>query len=195
MRTSVCSTIVVHANSAIDDALANDSDLHALIVHLATANINNATTLDKHNQLNALANAASKLRETAISGEEEVRRLRALAANSPEPRKTELKEFADAIGGALYRQRVMAIDAQRAVVVQQGREEAQSQSEFTAGMNAHPVNTLGQEMNPNAVTTLAGADYDKVFKAIAAEFVDRAKLVAIDEGVAADHGLGATTGC
>jgi hypothetical protein len=195
VRASVCSTIVVHANSAIDDALSNDADLHALIGGLTTAKLDDATELQKHNAFREFEQAAAKLRETAIDGEAEVRRLRALAAESPEPRKSELKAFADALGGALYRQRTMAIDAQRLLAVQQGRADSAA-SELTFAQHAAPAGRPDIIVQATPGPLIApGYAYDKAFRLVAADFVERTKLVAVDEGVAADHSLGATTGC
>jgi hypothetical protein len=197
VRTSVCSTIVVHANSAIDDALADDSDVHALIAGLAGANMDDATELKRHNTYHDLELAAAKLRETALDGEAEVRRMRALAADSPEPRKSDLKAFADAIGGALYRQRMMAIDAQRLLAVQQGRESRAEVATQTAAdppsLNNRAPNT-NQAPAPLPLAAPAGS-VDQAFRSVAAEFVERTKLITADEGVAAGHSLGATTGC
>ncbi|MGB8267029.1 MAG: hypothetical protein WCE44_11930 [Candidatus Velthaea sp.] len=196
VRTSVCSTIVVHANSAIDDALANDAAVRSLAVQLATANIADATDLAKRKVINAIENAVSKLRETALAGEGEVRRLRQLAADSPEPRKTELRQFADAIGGALYRQRMIAIDTQRLIVIQQGRESVQNQNAMYAGTGT-TADATGRTPDPviEQTATAKQADYDQAFKTVAADIVERSKLILSDEGIAADHGLGATTGC
>jgi len=195
VRASVCSTIVVHANSAIDDALANDGDLRSLIAALTTAKLDDATELQRRNAFHDFERAAAKLRETALDGEGEIRRLRALAAESPEPRKSELKAFADALGGALYRQRVMAIEAQRLLIVQQGRAE-RAGDDLAFAPQAAPAG------RPDAVVLATPGPlsppsyaYEKAFKLVAADFADRTRLITIDEGVAADHSLGATTGC
>jgi hypothetical protein len=193
VRTSVCSTVVVHANSAIDATLANDANLRALIVSLSTAGVDDATDLSKRNTYRALENAAAKMRETALEGEAEVRRLRALAADSPEPRKSELKAFADAIGGALYRQRMMAIEAQRLVAVQQGREESHAEDVRSAPDLAFPPRPGAYPTRSAAPT--APPSVEGAFKIVAADFAQRGKRVAIDEGIAADHALGAATGC
>jgi len=195
VRASVCATIVVHANAAIDDALANDSDLHGLILALTTADMDDATDLKKHNTYHDLELAAAKVRETALDGEGEIRRLRALAADSPEPRKSELKAFADALGAALYRQRLMAIDAQRLAGVQQGREEkAMDDTNFANG--AAQFSRIAPRSTPTAGPIVPPAtSIDKAFTSVAADFADRSKLVTVDEGVAADRSLGATTGC
>jgi len=198
VRTSVCSTIVVHANSAIDAALSNDSDLHNLIVSLATTDMDGVTDLKRHFLYRDFEKAAAKLHMTALDGEAEVRRLRALAADSPEPRKTELKAFADALGGALARQRLMAVDAQRLLLVQQGRAEKAGDDALIAS-NVTARTGTAQFANPassSAPTTVEqNNSVDKAFRSVAADFVEREKLVTIDEGVAADHSLGATTGC
>jgi hypothetical protein len=195
VRASVCSTIVVHANAAIDDALANDSDLRGLIVALTTADMDDATDLKKHNTYHDLELAAAKVRETALDGEGEVRRLRALAADSPEPRKSDLKAFADALGEALYRQRMMAIDAQRLASVQHGREEKANDDARFANDAAHYSRIAPRPTQTEGPIAPPPPSIDKAFKLVAADFADRSKLVTVDEGVAADHGLGATTGC
>src|SRR5271154_6713856 len=46
-----CAVIVVHANSAIDDALANDSDLAILINHLKTTDLKSADNIFKRRRI------------------------------------------------------------------------------------------------------------------------------------------------
>jgi hypothetical protein len=181
VRTSVCATIVAHANGAIDDALADDTDVHDLIVGLETAQLDGATDFKRRTTYGEIERAAARLRETALAGEDEIRRMRADAADSPEPRKTELKAFADALGGALYRQRMMGIETQRLVAVQQGREAAGGLDPRTSSA------AFG--------TSAQASSVDRTFRSVAADFIDRAKHIAVDEGVAADHSAGATAGC
>src|SRR5471030_1877760 len=122
---SACATIVVHANSAITDALSNDQDLAVAVNHLRTTDIDGATAAERRKRLADLLSFAVRIRTLSSAGDAEVKRLRdmATAENDPE-RKVELKSFADALGGALFRQKLAADDLARAVTIIEGRQAA-----------------------------------------------------------------------
>lgn len=106
-----CARIVTHANSAIVSALRNDAELDRTVSLLRTVDLDDGNPIHRFRDLNAIAGYASSLVENAISGKSEVERLRALAAKSTDPvQKKELKAFADALGGALWRQQKIARD-------------------------------------------------------------------------------------
>lgn len=102
-----------------------------------------------------------------------------------------------AIDGALYRQRMMAIDTQRLLAVQQGwgsRAEVATQTAADPPSLSNRAPNTNQAPAPLPLAAPAGS-VDQAFRSVAAEFVERAKLITADEGVAAGHSLGATTGC
>ncbi len=109
--TSRCAEIVTHANSAIGSALNNDVQLQQLITRLRAVNLDDGNPIHRRNGLDALGEFAKTLTKQSLSAEDEVKRLRALAEKSTDPQEQkELKAFADALGGALWRQQKVARD-------------------------------------------------------------------------------------
>ncbi|HEX5274599.1 MAG TPA: hypothetical protein VFW34_04925 [Candidatus Rubrimentiphilum sp.] len=109
--TSRCAEIVTHANSAISSALNNDVQLQQLITRLRAINLDDGNPIHRRNGLDALGEFAKTLTKQSRAADGEVKRLRALAEKSTDPQeKTELKAFADALGGALWRQQKIARD-------------------------------------------------------------------------------------
>lgn len=138
-----CTTIVVRANSAISEALANDSLLAILMTRWRNLDFDDASAIAKEQAINDCYEFAHRLRDGSTAGDTQVKKLRDLAAATKDPqRQKDLKAFADALGGALHRQQIAGIDLDRAVAV----------------------------------------------------FAQRMGAIAADEGVAADHSLGAATG-
>jgi len=215
----VCSNIVVHANSAITDALNNDQDLAVAINHLRTTDLDNATSLQHRARMADLMAFATKMRTSASSGDAEVKRLRDLAAASPDPeRKAELKSFADALGGALFRQKRAADDLDKALVIIDGRRAAtkgitdDGQPPPTAAQIARAGMATPEPSMQNTSDSLSNMKpvmrSDPLFTTdrtvtsqnaqllrVADDLSARTNLILIDEGNAADHSLGATTGC
>ncbi len=109
--TSRCAEIVTHANSAIGSALNNDVQLQQLITRLRAVNLDDGNPIHRRNGLDALGEFAKNVTKQSRSADDEVKRLRALAEKSNDPQeKKELKAFADALGGALWRQQKVARD-------------------------------------------------------------------------------------
>ncbi|MDP9110549.1 MAG: hypothetical protein M3M96_02820 [Candidatus Eremiobacteraeota bacterium] len=106
-----CAEIATHANSAISTTLHNDEVLSQTISQLRTLNLDDGNPIHRRNGLAGLGDLAKSLMQQAIAGDSEVKRLRDLAASSTESeQKKELKNFADALGGALWRQHKVARD-------------------------------------------------------------------------------------
>ncbi len=109
--TPRCAEIVTHANSAIGSALNNDVQLQQLITRLRAFNLDDGNPIHRRNGLDALGEFAKNLAKQSRSADDEVKRLRALAEKSTDPQEQkELKAFADALGGALWRQQKIARD-------------------------------------------------------------------------------------
>jgi len=109
--TPRCAEIVTHANSAIGGALNNDVQLQQMITRLRAVNLDDGNPIHRRNGLDALGEFAKSLTLQSRSADDEVKRLRALAARSADPQEQkELKAFADALGGALWRQQKIARD-------------------------------------------------------------------------------------
>jgi hypothetical protein len=217
----VCTNIVVHANSAIMDSLNNDQDLTVAINHLQTTDIDGATASERRARLADLMSFASKIRVSASAGDAEVKRLRELAAAESDPeRKAELKAFADALGGALFRQKLAADDLAKTVTNVEGRqaaahgiqeiglgdqtaaERAQNaviQSQSASAQNnvatPQPNGKVDPSKDPMFATDRTVRKVNEVLVAAAANFKSRMPKILSDEGHAADHSLGATTGC
>ncbi len=107
MRTSAaCGNIVVHANSAIFSTLRNDATLSLAIVRLRNLDLE-ASSLSLQKGIHELGRLADQLRDDANRGVGEIKRLRDLADRSTDPAAQGGVDgtFADALGGALYRQK------------------------------------------------------------------------------------------
>ncbi|GAC1544471.1 MAG: hypothetical protein NVS2B17_25560 [Candidatus Velthaea sp.] len=190
----VCTTIVVHANSAIANALTNDQDVAIVINQLRTTDLDTANPMQWHRRTSDLYALASRIRTASSAGEAEVKRLRVLAAGSADPkRKDELKSFADALGGALYRQKRVAVDLDKALAIIDGRRAVDEAAEL------RPASMSGQFANTHAgrpgTAFPQKESINESLRDISDEFTARTQLILNDEGVAADHTLGATSGC
>jgi hypothetical protein len=206
---SICSAIVVHANSAISAALDNDSDLALVINRLRTTDLDDDNEIKRRNGMNDLATLTGRIRGSAAGGSAEVKRLRAITDQTTDPkRKAELKAFTDALGGAIARQRKAAVDLDKTLTVIDGRRaveevDTQEQVEQRASVGSDPTHIdparpsvmpePGAIRNPAAPTTPSRVD--DVLRSMADDFQLRTQAILADEGVAADHSLSATTGC
>ena len=100
-----CVPIVAHANGAITQALENDRTLAIMTQNLRGTDYDKLNSLQRRNAIESLMRQAEAMRIASSAGDVEVKKLRDYAKASPDPkRKEELKTFADALGGALYRQ-------------------------------------------------------------------------------------------
>ncbi|MGD0474864.1 MAG: hypothetical protein ABSB70_16840 [Candidatus Velthaea sp.] len=201
---SVCSSIVVHANSAIAVALDNDRALALTINRLRTTDLDVDNAITRRNGMTDLETLASQIRTSAAAGSAEIKRLRTMAGQTADQnRKTELRAFTDALSGAIARQRKAGTDLARMLAIIDGRravEEIDTPDWVAArAAVAEPERgeTLDREAavirNPAAPTTPSLAN--PILRDAADDFAQRAQTIFADEGVAADHSLGATTGC
>jgi hypothetical protein len=194
-----CTPIVVHANGAITQALDNDRALAILTHNLRAADYDSFNVIQLNNAINGLTKIAGDIEKNAIVADGEIKRLREYAAASPDPqRKKELKEFADALGGALYRQRKAAAELMRDVAIVQGRSEAADARDIMAHDNP-PADTVGmarmQDVQHRSVLPGRPDSWTKAMQQIAAALDERAPAISMDEGTAADHSIAATSGC
>lgn len=193
----ICTTIVVHANGAITSALDNDRSLAILTTNLKNVDFDRLNELQRRNAINDLMDQAGKIRIAGKAADDEIKKLRAYAKASDDPeRKAELKAFADALGGAIYRQTKAANEFMRDVTIMQGREDAGEAREIrdrdglqpdTGGMQIAAANRVHVPDGPKS--------YNQAFRSVAADLSDLATGIAVDEGVAADHSIAATSGC
>jgi|SRR5579884_2417140 len=111
--SSRCAEMITHANSAIGTALDNDAVVSKTITTLRLINLDDGNPINRHKGFSALGDLAKKLMQQARSGDDEVKRLRKLAASektSNADEAKEIKDFADELGGALWRQQKIARD-------------------------------------------------------------------------------------
>jgi hypothetical protein len=193
-----CVPIVAHANGAINEALENDRTLAVIVTNLHGTDFDALNFIQRRNAIEAMLRRAEAIGKAAKAGDEEVKRLREYAVNSPDPkRKEELKTFADALGGAIFRQKKASMELQRDVAILRGRESAQEVKErldenTTQGRGV-PANFYTQPpLRPNQAPD---PQYDKHFKILADKLDELNQGILRDEGIAADHSIAATSGC
>ncbi len=197
----ICATIVAHANGAITQTLDNDRTLAIMTVNLRQTNFDGLNVLQRKNAEEAIEKQADAIRMNYHAADEEIKRLRELAAVSSDPqRKAELKEFADALGGALNRQRKAAAAVVAAITIVHGREEA-AETEQIMAENNHPPQTvqaqqIAQQAQSNAALPPAPpVSYNSTYREVASRLSDLNQGIMVDEGTAADHSIQATSGC
>ena len=132
--SELCSEFAVHANSAIDSATRNDIALGSLDTTLRYTDFDR-DELSRRNGMDRLRNLADAVTKDWKDGMREVGRLRDLAKKATDPNeKAELKDSADALGGALWHQRVLARDLDGFLAYEDARQMA-STDEATGDMN------------------------------------------------------------
>jgi hypothetical protein len=194
-----CVPIVAHANGAITEALQNDRTLAVITTNLRNTDYDQLNFIQRRNAVEAMLRRAEDIAKAAKAGDAEVKRLREYAVNSPDPkRKEELKTFADALGGALYRQQKAAVELQRDVAILRGREEAQEGRERLDENS--PVQRSGYPAGfytpaPVRPTSSPDPQYDRHIKVLADKIDELNQGIMRDEGTAADHSIAATSGC
>lgn len=201
---SVCSAIVVHANSAIAAALDNDHDLALTINHLRTTDLDVDNPIARRNGMSDLATLAGRIRLAAAAGNAEIKRLRAMEARTADPtRKTELKAFNDALSGAIARQHKAGTDLDAMLSIIDGRRaveevntpELVAQRSSIAGPEQLGLAQRDAGVMRNPVAPTSPSRVNDMLRSAADDFTARSQAILGDEGVAADHSLGATTGC
>ncbi|MBV8425223.1 MAG: hypothetical protein JO349_08520 [Candidatus Eremiobacteraeota bacterium] len=187
-----CTAIVVRANSAISSALRNDQTMTLMVASLRTVNLDSPNKLERLNGRTQLERYAADLRQSAVHAMAEVKQLRKLADESVDPvRKAELKDFADALAGALGRQQKVGADLQGMLVRIAGRESR--------------VDVWQQMTKTSPELTPPWPDYSdvhfdtSVYNKMAvneAQYVElQVPSIQDDESHAADHVIGAVNGC
>jgi hypothetical protein len=195
-----CVPIVAHANGAITQALDNDRTIAMMSINAHSTDFDKQNILQRRNSIQALMKQAEAIRVASSSGEVEVKKLREYANAATDPqRKAELKEFADALGGALYRQKKAAVEFMRNVTVLEGREAAVVALNEIKPVERKPIpgSAMERSTEPPRVGLQVGApeSYNRVFAEISDRLDQDFALVRVDEGSAADHSIAATSGC
>lgn len=188
--SGACTAIATRANSVISSALRNDQTVSIIVTTLRTVNLDSSNRITKINGLRELEQYATELRMSAEHAKAQVKQLRGLANESTDPvRKAELTSFADALGGAIERQRHIGGEMQGMLARIAGRE---SKVDMYETMDHHP----------DLVPPWNWADVDyhtSVYNKMAVNEADylevQVPLISGDESKAADHVVGAVNGC
>jgi len=192
-----CVPIVAHANGAITQALDNDRTLAIISTNLHNTDFDRLNFLQRNNAIEALMKQAEVMRTASSAGDAEIKKLREYAVNSPDPkRKEELKTFADALGGALYRQKKAAVEFMRDITIMRGREEAAEVRGIMHRDNAVPNSVAAQQMSQTrSLLPDPPPTYNKQLQYLGDTMDGLAQGILLDEGNAADHSIAATSGC
>ena len=191
----LCSALVEHADSAIITALENDARLAFTISNLHTIDLD-SSAVKKANGTRSLLSQYTALRAAAVTGEGQVKTLQADVASSDDPqRKADVKAFADALAGALERQKKMADQLARYIAYADSHasldKDAQAQYLFdiqwAQGLPGSPYYGNPQDWVPPSLSDVA--------KSAANQLSEEASAVADDEGVAAGRVEPAFKGC
>ncbi|MFN2448373.1 MAG: hypothetical protein ABR508_01080 [Candidatus Baltobacteraceae bacterium] len=212
--SSRCAEIITHANSAIGTTLANDLLVGRTIAALRYTNLDDGNPIHRRNGLNALGDMAKTLTQQARSGDDEVKRLRKLSGQTKDAAQAkELKDFADELGGALWRQQKIARDVNGLLAYEDMKDMA-ALGESDRNINiatvgvADPQSELPRDF---AARDAAGRFYDpfpagighdpndptatQYAKAAADDFAGRIHDIIHDETQAAGHIDGAVQNC
>jgi len=107
VTTPLCRALVERAGDAVALETENDARLDSVLTILGTIDLD-SNQLAKQNGEKLLLDRYVALRETAVRGNGVMKQFRSLAATAPEDRRAALDGFADALDGALHRQKIIA---------------------------------------------------------------------------------------
>jgi hypothetical protein len=210
--TTRCASIIMHANTAITDALSNDQVIGQTITQLRLTKLDDSNAISKRNGLQQLGDLAKSLMMSARAGDDEVKRLRKLAAESKDPSEAKaLKAFADELGGALWSQQKVARDLNGFLAyvdfrdMSQWDENQQQANEATTGV-PDPLAQQPRDLQygPNGfwrpMTPMLGHDPNdptetQQAKWAADDFQSRIPIIMRDENLAANKVDDAIQGC
>jgi hypothetical protein len=194
-----CVPIVAHANGAITQALDNDRTLAIMTTNLRATDFDRLNSLQRRNAIEALMRQAEAIRVASSAGDAEIKKLREYAKASPDPkRKEELKTFADALGGALYRQKKAAVELMRDVTIMRGREDVAEIHAIKQPMTddqAGGSRTMQRMVQAGTPLQEPLPNYNKQMVSMGETLDTLNSGILMDEGIAADHSIAATTGC
>lgn len=196
-----CASLAIHANSAISSALHSDLLVGQTMSRLREVDLD-GSPVTRRNGLQQLGKLAKDLRAEAVTGVGEVKRLRELAAKSTDPtQKKELKNFADSLGGALYRQKKIANDLNGFLAAMDYHDMAnftESQQEInrsTVGQSDARITDPVEKARSIGHNPRAQTPANELAKEAADDFQQRVTDITNDESLAAEHTDGAVSGC
>ncbi len=189
--SGTCTSIVMRANSAISTTLRNDQTVSLAIDTLRHVNLDSSNIIERRKSQASIERLAESLRMSSGDAQGQIKRLREMAAQSTDPmRKKDLKEFADALGGALARQERIGADLQRMLVIMDGRKarmEAEDDVMYANPDAIRPGWYFDRDFSPT--------HYNAMALAAAQEVENRTVGITADESKAAEHVVGAVNGC
>ncbi|MDP9018580.1 MAG: hypothetical protein M3N19_09685 [Candidatus Eremiobacteraeota bacterium] len=210
--TASCAALATHANSAISSTLNNDLLISQTINDLRKVDLD-LNGVSRMRGMNLLGNYARDLKAQALAGINEVKKLRELANASTDPEQQKaLKAFADELGGALYRQKKVAMDMNGMLAtfdknemlrptageagmgqMSEGTNDGALPKDFvlrsTGGSRTNPISAPGRQglRAPASDTILA--------QYAATDFQTRIPEISNDEALAANYVAAAVSGC
>jgi hypothetical protein len=188
---AMCTAIVMRANSAIGAALRNDQTVGLAVATLKRVDLDTNNAIDKRKSVSEIERLANDLRNSSGGADAQIKKLREMAEQATDPeRKADLKEFADALGGALARQKRIGADLQRMLTIMEGREARESIRRDVAFANPG-LPLPGASFDKDYDTK----HYNEMARAAAKELEERTLSIAADESKAAEHIVGAVNGC
>lgn len=210
-----CAAIITHANSAIATTLSNDQIIGQTITQLRFTNLDDGNSIHHSNGLKALGDLAKNLMQQARAGDDEVKRLRKIAADSKDPDEAKaLKDFTDELGGALWSQQKVARDLNGFLAYQDFRdmsqwsESGEQMNQATTGVKDPFSGEVPPEMRvytasgkvANNMAPMLGHDANEASatqqaKWAADDFQTRIPAIMRDENAAAEKIDGAISGC
>jgi hypothetical protein len=190
---AMCTGIVMRANSAISAALRNDQTLTLAVATLRHVDLDTHNEIDKQRGMREIDKVAAELRISAGNADGQIKKLREMSQQATDPvRKAELKAFADALGGALFKQNQIGNDLQRMVVIMDGRDaRAQAHADMMTILPQHSV--LWQNAENKGVFDTH--NYNQLASDAAKDVESRTLAISADESKAANHIVGAVNGC
>jgi len=189
---TACQAIVEHARVVITNAVHNDRRLRSLATVMDRVSPNATVGEKKVRAVDVLAQWASSIESDAVEAQGAVERLRALAAAATdEIRKRELKAFADALSGAIARQRSAAQEVQRGLFLIGARADV---AEARGLSDENAFGGMAKIGSADGSSLRTPSDSPKL-RDIAGTLVERMRLIKDDEHEGVRHEVGATNGC
>ncbi len=177
--TAFCKSILVPASSAAEIALDNDTRLVVVVANLRHYDFD-SNVLVKNKNTKELTKQFVALRRAAVEGQHEVDRLRAAAkAATDKNQVAELKAFADALDGALHRQKKLADNLGSFIAYLESREPDQETSDSVLPVFKEKRGSVAGDPHPGGLTGEARDAAD--------QFEVRFEPVLRDEDRAAAH--------
>jgi hypothetical protein len=184
--TPFCQAIIDHATKAVTLGIDNDHKIGVVVQTMRSSDFD-TSLLSKNNALHELGLQYAPLTEQAVAAEKAAKALRVDAQQAPTPEEAkELTAFADALDGALHRQRTIARDLASMIaifnmhpnVTPMEREEAVMNEQLNENYRGNITYLPAEKRVMPLLSTIANNGAD--------DFVYREEGVVHDERAAAD---------